>query len=286
MITFTLNENGGLSARQWDIAPTVYLDHCALRTISEDQEFTARLAMVLGSLGGTLALSWVNVAEFAKVTNQQQARKAEKLIDANIPRIFLLEADPFKVIDREDSLLRGGPHIPPHGDLEFLRTIFLRNPESMALYSANDLFDAVQNPKLVQRNERLADTFVSEVERFRREDKPIPKMVGSTQRGTRYILRELMRPLIKDKQRPVTRNDAFDFYHAVVPVAYCDFAILDKSWEAHVNQACTRLKSWGMSAPIAKVFSLKADGLDQFILELEQWTTSSSMRAEIQVGRP
>src|SRR5438093_10339298 len=127
MIKFAINETGDLRAVQLDIAPTVYLDHCALRTISEDQGLTARLATALESIGGTLALSWVNLAEFAKVTNQEQALKAEKLIDANLPRIFFLEANPFEVIDRENSLLAGGPPLPPHADQEFFRTIFLLN---------------------------------------------------------------------------------------------------------------------------------------------------------------
>lgn len=276
MIKFAIKENSDLEAVQLDISPTVYLDHCALRTISQDQAFTERLTTTLKSVGGTLALSWVNLTEFAKVTDQEQARMAEQLIDANLPLIYFLEVNPFVVIDRENSLLAGGPPLPPHADQEFLKTIFLLNPRSIALCSAHDLFVAMQNPELVQLKERLANTFVSEVERVRREDKPIPETAGPIQRGTRYILRELMRPLLKDKQRPITQNDAFDFYHAVVPVAYCDFVILDKSWEAHVTQAFPRLKSWGMSAPIAKVYSLKAGGLDRFILELEQWATKSA----------
>ena len=56
-----------------------------------------------------------------------------------------------------------------------------------------------------------------------------------------------MRPLIMDKKRPFTkhRNDAIDFYHAVVPVAYCDFVIRDKSWDAQANHACHCLKRGG-----------------------------------------
>ncbi len=269
MIKFAINTNGDVQASQHDVAPMVYLDHCALRTISEDSAFTARLTRDLESLGGTLALSWANLAEFAKVTDQEQARKAEKLIDANLPRIFLLEADPFVVIDRENSLLAGGPPLSPHGDKEFLRVFVTLKPTSLALFSARDLFDVTQDPALIQLNERLADTIVSCVETLRREDKPIPETTNPIQRGTRYILRELMRPLLKDKQRVVTRNDAFDFYHAVVPVAYCDFVLLDKSWETYVDQARLSLNGSGASVPIARVFSLKKGGLDRFFRELE-----------------
>jgi hypothetical protein len=270
MIQVAINENGGINARHQDFSPSVYLDHCAILTISADQGLTARLAKTLESLGGTLALSWVNVAEFAKITDEQQARNAEKLIDAIIPRIFLLEVDPFRVIERENSLLQGGQPIPPHADNELLRILFEPSSESMALYSAHDLFNVARSPKVAQNNERLADTFVTCVETLRREDKPIPKTTNPIQRGTHYILRELMRPLIKDKQRVVTRNDAFDFYHAVVPVAYCDFVLLDKSWETHVDQARLSLNGAGVSVPIARVFSLKKGGLDRFFLELEQ----------------
>src|SRR2546426_8505553 len=42
-VKFAINTNGDVQASQHDVAPMVYLDHCALRTISEDSAFTARL---------------------------------------------------------------------------------------------------------------------------------------------------------------------------------------------------------------------------------------------------
>jgi hypothetical protein len=56
--------------------------------------------------------------------------------------------------------------------------------------------------------------------------------------------------------------------HAVVPVAYCDLVLLDKHWETQVERVRLRLNKAGISAPIAKIFSGKANGIDRFLYEL------------------
>jgi len=109
------------------------------------------------------------LAEFASVTDQRQARLAETLIEANLPRIFLLEVNPFAVIEREDQLLAGGLRVLPHGDQDFLKALVLLKPRAVALFSAHDLFNAVQRPGLAERPDRLADTFVSRLATMRDE---------------------------------------------------------------------------------------------------------------------
>lgn len=278
MIRFFINEGGELKATQCDISPTVYLDHWALRVFSENTRLMARLATALKSRSGTLALSWANLAEFIRITREEQIRQAERLIDVNLPRLFFLEVDPFEVIRRENKLLTGGPPTPPHGDQDFLKVFVTMKPASLDLLSAHDLFQGLRDQGLVQRVEALIDTFVLRIGKLRDEyerDSSFRSAVGRSpkdprlQRGTRLILRELVRALIVDKHTKITRQQAMDFLHAVVPVAYCDLVLLDKYWGTQVDRIRTRLQKVGMTVPIAMVFSEKANGVERFIIELE-----------------
>ncbi len=157
MIRITLNNDGEITVTQHSPPPAVYLDHWALRTISEDERLAARLVTVLETRQGTLALSWANLVEFAKVESQEQAHRAENLIENTLPRLFLLEVNPAIVIDREDALLAGGPAVAPHADPEFLRALALLNRDSVAPLSARGLFGILRDEGLVRRAEAFGE---------------------------------------------------------------------------------------------------------------------------------
>ena len=55
MIEFMINRKDDLEIVQRDVSPTVYLDHWALRKISEDAALASRLSGTLDSQNGTLA---------------------------------------------------------------------------------------------------------------------------------------------------------------------------------------------------------------------------------------
>lgn len=278
MIKLTTNKNNELELVQWDVSPTVYLDHWALRRFSESSTLAARLTAALKSRNGTLALSVLNLAEFTKVTMEEQARKAESLVEAILPRVFFLDFEPFAVISRENELLAGGLPTPPHADLEFLRMFVQLKPRSLGPFTACNLFKAVQYSHLAERLDRLADTIVNRIEALRGKldtDEAFQSTIRhppsglQIQRGTRFVLRELVRSLLVDKRTKITRNHAIDLLHAVVPVAYCDLVLLDKHWETQVDRVRSRLNEAGISVPVGRVFSGKANGIDRFLCELQ-----------------
>ena len=283
MITLSADKDStNLDVDHWMTSPTVYLDHWALGDLSEDDQMTIRFAGALKARGGTLALSWVNLAEFAIGTNVDSARKAETFINANLPRIFFLEPNPFAVIDRENGLLAGGPPKPPHADEQFLKAFLLFWGSNQGLSSltltAHDLFQTVQAQGLARRKYELADTFIGRIAAMRSElenDVPFrselrrPARGSHVQTATRDILRELMRALLIDERKKVTRNDAMDFFHAVVPVTYGDFVLLDKYWETLVNRVRSRFDQVGASMPMAIVYSKKTNGIERCLKWLE-----------------
>ncbi len=263
---------------QRDMSPTVYLDHWALCQFSENEKLANRLAEGLSHRNGTLALSWLNLVEFTKMTDKEQAQKSENLFESNLPRVFFLEVEPFVVIRREDDMLAGGPLTAPHADLDLLRVFSQFKPTSLKLFTAQNLFRVVQDSGLDKRFDHLADTVVGRVEALRNEMDTNPDFRAiinrsasgpQIQRGTRFILREMVRTILVDKGTKMTRNQAIDLLHAVVPVAYCDLVLLDKYWETQVDRVRSRFNAAGMSVPMGRVFSGKANGVDRFLAELE-----------------
>lgn len=270
-----------IRAGQRATSPFVYLDHWALLEFSENAMQGTRFVEALQARNGTLALSWLNLCEFSKITVAEQATKAECLLERILPQLFFIEIEPFRVIQRENELLAGGPRVPPHSDESFLRAFtYLRSADStsLSLFTTHKLFQYTQNLETAQRFDHLADVLVDRIEAMREEvatDESFESIVRrlpqgpQIQAGTRYIIRELLRTMLLNQAMRITKNHSIDLLHAVVPLAYCDFVLLDSHWEEQVTQMRTRVSSTGLAFSIAKVFSMKSNGVDRFLTELE-----------------
>lgn len=74
---------------------------------------------------------------------------------------------------------------------------------------------------------------------------------------------EKFRQLIQKERFKIKENDALDFLHAAVPIAYGDFVLLDKHW-ADLTQ---KLK---LSPDYVKMYSPRR--VETFLENLEQWS--------------
>lgn len=270
----------GLDVNHRFISPTVYLDHWAWRRISESDILTNRFSNALKSRGGTLAISWLNLVEFTKVTDERQTCKADVLLDRILPQIFFVNPNFFKVIEQEDKPLAGGEPITLHADLELLRGFakFNLKSNSLNLLSAQSIFRLVPAMGIAGQYDGFADSVIEYIESMRQEydnNKEFQTRVRQLPKGqpirygTRYIANELIGSFLRNKQIKISRNHAIDVSHAVVAVAYCDYALLDTHWAIQVEQARKRITCGGLSFPVAKVFSEKNDGIERFLQEIE-----------------
>jgi hypothetical protein len=287
VIEFTIQEVG-VKVDEWCVPPTVYLDHWAWRKISDSEHLAARFSKALTSRCGTLTLSWLNLIEFSKVSDPLQTRRADALLDALLPHVFILNPDFFKVISKEDELIAGGAPIAPHADFDSLRFFAKHNlakRNSLRLLPAQNLFSLAAASEISSRFDGFADLVVNHIESLRRDYDTNPKFRLAVKRlpkgkpiqcGTRYVARELLGSLLLDKSVQVGRNHAIDVCHAVVPVAYCDFVLLDGHWATQVERARKRIQEGGLSFPMAKVYSERANGIEKFFLELESGRMKAS----------
>ena len=139
------------------VPPVVYFDHFALRKFAGDETLAARLVAVLKGNGGTLAVSWLNLGEYATVTYRDQRLDAERLLERIRPAIFPIDVDPSAVSTRE----RTGEPLP-HADRS-TAMLFVRNGDLTPSASGLDLrstpsrlFEPLNAPLLIASKDGLA----------------------------------------------------------------------------------------------------------------------------------
>lgn len=250
MIDLSTTEQHPLVMHQKLTHPSIYLDHWALRKISDDPEKSGKLIEVVKRAGGSVALSWLNLVEFCRVSDPSQQKRAGTLIDELYPHIYFLQVDPYEVLANEDLLLKGAPPFPPHADADLMRAFFLQEQTSIRPYDAKNLFQ--EAARLDPRT--TIDSYAAIVtEQFRQIRSQLEADGGGTQvrrktevkrlpAPTRFVLREVARQILLDPTAPFDEHDAVDILHTVVPVSYCDFVVLDKRWADIVERARKSLK--------------------------------------------
>ena len=274
MINYEILSTGDLTLLQTFSSPVVYLDHWALRLFSSNPDLSKQLINAIKGSNGSLALSWLNLAEFTKITDASQAQAAEQLVNDLIPNLYFLEVNPFTVMGIENQLLNGAPPAPPHADQDFLKAFSLLPSNGLSLFTANGLFEVIVQNGGAVRIDKLADIIVERIEAMREELNADPEkeklVLGSPrgperQTGTLQILRELLRNFFADRTIKVTRNHAIDFMHAVVPSAYCDYVLLDRHWEDQVKRMAKKMRDNGFEFAVAQSFSQKESGVENFL---------------------
>jgi hypothetical protein len=285
MLQLSIAVNGSPQVAQRHEEPMVYLDHWALRMFSEDRNLAGRLQAALVARSGTVALSWINLGEFAKVADGSSTRRAEDFLEALLPHLFFIESDPFKVIEREDEVLSGIKRVLPHADQDLLAEVMKLKPSTVKPITVVGLLKGFYGSVLVGRGEALADTFVTRVidlrERFAvdagfREQVRAAAKSGEIPWATRFIHRELVARLLADPGKKLTRNDAFDWFHTVVPLAYCQAMLVDGHWARQAEIVTKTLADAGSKAPLAAVFSGRRGGVERFLREVEASSSAAT----------
>ena len=254
--------------------PMGYCDHFGLRRFAEDDALGDRIADSLKTGGGTLAVSWLNLGEYANVTSRETRVQVERLLDRTMPAVFPLDVDVGPVSKRE---LAG--QLDPHADRELAR-LFVRARPSIAAsgvdlrITASGLFEPLNHDRLIRSKHRLAATTRGALKKLRRQhadDPGFQRLVRATRKpgaraatDTDAVTRSLAATFFPDLRREITLNDAIDFLHAVVPVAFCDAVLLDGATHDLVERARRQYPGVRM----APTFSGRADGIERFLARL------------------
>jgi hypothetical protein len=208
----------------------VYLDHWALRLLADDGVYREPFLAGLRKRG-TLAVSMLNSLEIADHTAGTSVVNIQRLLADAGKNVCILDIYPHGVIER--AVQRGESEESAAIDLEMTK-----------LYAAT--FGGPQRPLTLdrfvhwsrQRNEEtraLLKQMKTEFGDLLLRGQQRHRSTGRTLRvhEPTSVIAACMAELGNARFRhpkPVPPNDAPDYFHAIVPMAICDFVLVDGMW--------------------------------------------------------
>jgi hypothetical protein len=270
----TVTAAGQLLFRQERLHPCVYLDHWAIRRISENPKLAARFRDALIARNGTLAISFLNWAEFAQVRDIRQIRAAEEFLTSIMPRIYFLNVNFLEVIYVEADPRRLGPGATPEGDWPLFRDFVRELPLSVKYkllvlaYEGGDQYKQLGQTTATLVRQRLS-TYFTEYPgpKARTVIRDRIKMTMPVSRTSAFAM-GTFEFLYGRRHGEWHENDANDLIHTIVPATHCQYALLDKNSCHLVDSVGRRLKELG-EFPVATVYSESNSGIERFLTDLD-----------------
>jgi len=220
---------------------------------------------------GTLRLSESNLVELMKQKDRQQISAILEMIDS-IDAGFI-NTNFIEVIRRENGILLGKVQGNPSQKIRLIWTYLLVQnwPESWAM---SDVIRTVLDNSSGEQMRESWDQFAVRMQSFLnsvRSDSKYMSLSKERAKTTRKRGKEYDRPtrelfqlgfnfVLQNIDMRMNSNEWHDFFHAIVPVAYCDLVLLDKRWATFVSQT-------GFKFPdVAFVFDKKS--IEEFFIAL------------------
>lgn len=256
--------------------PMIYFDNWAINKFSKEAFWGDKFIEIVKRIGGTVSFSILNLYEIVIRDDEKQkdeiAKFVSKLDDA------LIEINPYKVIKRERLSAN-------NSDECFNNSAWAQQGliEKLALYG-RPLKPLNVAEIIYQLNDEIKCGLSIEVDFFEKKLMPLIKLCREIEEkkkaakyhvGNKIKLKKIHMPyteeLIEYAINYIVSNEAMnmgekewrDLYHLIVPLAYCDFVLVDKRW-VHFS------KTTGLQYPdIAKVYT--SNSVINFINELKDY---------------
>ncbi|MGD0263651.1 MAG: hypothetical protein ABSD47_01695 [Candidatus Methylomirabilota bacterium] len=248
--------------------PSIYLDHWALRRLSEDSGLSRRFLFAFKHRA-TLMFSVMNAAEIARDASPQRAQQVRDFLKELGPHWFPMTIDPFRIINAEDTG-KTPDGLAPCASVEFLTDSHFAarlatGPVSLA--HVVDLTYGAGGDDLRKVTDRRTAQLQEELQAWRDEyaknpkalDNKFPLLKFDATKPMRAIYNGLVRYAIRDTFT-LNDNHARDLCHAMVSVRCAQMVTLDAHWAEQVR----KLK---LPPDFVQVYS-EAD-LGRFLADLE-----------------
>ena len=227
--------------------PIVYLDNWALNVIALDDAYRARFVGTLNDREGTLRLSISNAVELMQRTDREQIETILRMIDS-VDAGFI-NTNFIDVIKYENALFRGETAGNPSQELTLIWKYLLAQnwPESWAMSDViRTGLDGTSGTQMRESWDQFAIRMRGFLDSVRIDREDMSKSKGRA-KATRKKGKDHDRPtrelfalgfdfVLQNETMKMSSNEWHDFFHAIVPVSYCDIVLLDKRWAAFVCQ--------------------------------------------------
>lgn len=284
-IEFFQSPNGPSVKPSFD-APTVYLDHWAMRLFSDDHVLQDRFVAALMAKRGTILLSEVSLYEFVVASDSKHCIGAEAFLERVLPNIFFTDFDLRRILERERKESDNARRFWPPADLTQLKFFVERAQTANLGFTMHGLIQTLHTNRssLLPSFDRLKQQLLDGLENARGDFAYVRKarnvQPSNDRTRTFVIIGELMRGFNLDPNAPIAKNDAIDLLHAAMPINCCDYVLLDNAWAERVEKMKQRIVKSSMNMPLAKCFSQRNSGIEAFLKDLE------AFNKDVQIGPP
>ena len=245
MIRYGKVTDEGIEVLQAASRPTVYLDNWPLSLFSVDHTLGGRFTDLLDTSSGTLTISVVSLLEIVGRRDEKQVASTLRLLDS-VDAVFI-DIDPSRVIKREEELRhtdRFISHRSPCADLQLLAALAdVHNPLKPFKISeiVLELQKEIKNRRCVVR-EDLETALFPPIEKARHDPTALSKAKERFKKKSKRIrlefpctpdlLNRCIDFIVINESMKMPDKEWRDVLHVIVPVAYCDFVLIDSRWVA------------------------------------------------------
>jgi len=277
MLKLDMDSNGQPIKIQEITSPNIYLDLCAFMDIATKSNYRDKFKAALFNKRGTLLFSWIHLLELSDVSDKEQLKSYVSFLDSLIENLGFIDVVPAAVIAKENQKLQGDNNVKPPMDerfLSFFDTVIM-NTKSIKPLSFDWLLTNLNHPVIIEYKKVFHLKFnscLADSQKKKKKDKRYEARIEAVARGinlpvaTRYIEDDILKSFLREGKK-LSPNSWRDFYHTVVPVAYCDYVLLDRGFANKAKSTIARLRRNNYTAPMAKVFSK----IDEFFVDFENY---------------
>jgi len=263
MLKLSRDIRGTLHLQMRLTRPVVYLDHWAVRLLSDKEVLGDNFASALHRAGGTLLFSQANLFEFAAMNSIGTARQVERFLEKVLPALYVADTS-------SDKAFIAGTGIKKYNDVDsanapdqnwMLKDLLARAEiRGGKLNMHRFISDAIDHrhlllPEFEDLKKQISGAIISltlDPHKRTQADNFVP-VSGMTLHEV--LLHELIRQPLIDPTYQFTENDAMDLVHAVPACLASDYVLLDKSWCHKIRVATSRISRAGITGNIAQCFT-------------------------------
>jgi hypothetical protein len=251
--------------------PLVYLDTCVISDLARDQTLGPQFRDCLLAKCGTLYISWAHLVELFGIASGPTYELISSYLSSFGPNFVLINSDALAIL-RKEAVFSPGKQNPVID--EELLICLAANWNALSEINVRILLDVVaSDPSIVERFKirhqehklELKNAFDTARHQYQ-TDRAIQQQKRNEkytyQPGTpptQYIYQQIVRECIITHEQ-FAPSDGLDFEHCVVPLAYCDYVVLDKKW-------ARRCRSIDIPSSGAAVFS--GTQIDRVVSEIK-----------------
>ncbi len=229
--------------------PIVYLDHWGFNEIALNKSYRKLFCEIMNRRKGILRISVYNIRELVNQSDNSQREQIYSLIDE--VDTGYINIHPREVINKENNIIRGlTPIINPSVELEIFSS-YLASKNYATDYKISEIVqvsvDNWNRAEMSADSENFVAKITNRIDSIRNNTKEIEKakkrFIATKARGPKYqaATREIASLavdfVIMNKTMKMTKHSEWsDIFHLIVPVAYCDFVLLDRRWKNFIEQ--------------------------------------------------